>query len=149
MYRCVACDPGESTGWATGNIDKDARILEVTGDGWMPWKEFGLWLWESHAEEPFDFMIYESWRLRYGVARELNGSDLQPVQCVGQIKAAAWWASDKPVLVSQEPAIKPIIDKQMKVAGWPDYLPSSEVEHNRDALRHLWYFAVNKYNVKP
>lgn len=131
-------------------MDKHAKTLVVTGSGYDPWKDFGLTLWQAqNGETPYDFIIYEAWRLRGQNAKALTGSDLQPVQCVGQIKAAAWWVRTPAQLVSQEPAIKPVIDKQMAALGAPSYLPRSQVEHDRDALRHLWHFAVNRYGVRP
>lgn len=148
--RIIALDPGDATGWATGRI-RDGK-LDVTASGYGPWKEVGLRLWRAQSSpDPFSHIVYEAWRLRPGHERTFIGSDFPSVQMVGQLKAAAWWAPVDVTLHSQEPHIKPVIDKQMTHLGAGDYLPQSEVEHDRDALRHLHYYALNilKLEVTP
>lgn len=148
MTRIIALDPGDSTGWATGRVT-DGR-MDVTAWGYGAWKDVALRLWRAQeSKDPYSHIVYEAWRLRAGHERAFIGSAMPSVQMVGQIKACAWWAPIQVRLTSQEPAIKPVIDKQMhKWLGNPDYLPSSEVEHDRDALRHLYYYAHNTLKLE-
>lgn len=146
--RIIALDPGDMTGWATARVN--GRCLSVTGSGYGPWKEIGLKLWRAQSSpDPFTHIVYEAWRLRPGHERSFIGSAIPSIQMVGQIKASAWWAPVDVALASQEPNIKPVIDKQMaRWRGHPDYLPSSEVEHDRDALRHLYYYTLNTLKLE-
>jgi hypothetical protein len=52
------------------------------------------------------------------------------------------------VLVTSEPSNKPVIDAQM--GGADAYLPKrDQVEHYRDAVRHLLWWFVNKEGGSP
>jgi hypothetical protein len=87
--------------------------------------------------------VYESWRLRAANAMALVGSDLPSSQCVGAIKMAAWHSNT--FICTSEPSNKPVIDSFM---GGTDYLPArDQVEHYRDALRHLYWYAAFKEKV--
>lgn len=140
--KILALDPGEATGWAWGTLD-DEGLLQVGGSGWDPWKTVVMHLAQKQvlaATREYDVLVYEAWRLRGSVAKSLVGSDMQSSQAVGCIKLCGWLSGAR--IVSQEPSIKPVIDKIM---GGPDaYLPSSPVDHNKDALRHLYYFATKE-----
>lgn len=125
-------DPGHETGFAVGEIT-DGKLV-VTSHGWSPWKQFLLALYNTEVQ--YDTFVYESWRLRAAEARSLIGSDLQSSQCIGGIKLIAWTRSIK--LVTQEPSDKPTANRWLAKAGV--VLPSSPVEHNRDGLRHLYYY---------
>lgn len=143
--RIIALDPGVSTGWAYGEV-KDGK-LEVTNHGWDHWDTFALKLHERMSEKhEWDVMVYETWRLTRRGADNLLGSDLQPSQAIGAYKMCAWLSSKSGhdvQIVGQEPAIKDVVDGWM---GGTAYLPTSEVEHNRDALRHLWYYVLDPRN---
>ena len=130
----LAIDPGIETGYAVGRINGKGK-LDVLKHGWMPWKEFVVSLHNSTVD--YDTFVYESWRLRAKEARSLIGSDLQSSQCIGAIKLVAWTRGIR--LVTQEPSDKPTANKWIAAAGID--LPRSEVDHNRDALRHLYYYA--------
>ena len=132
----LAIDPGHETGWARGMILNDR--LTVTGHGWTPWKEFVMALYNT--KEEYDTIVYESWRLRAAEARSLIGSDLQSSQAIGAIKLVAWTRGIK--LVTQEPSDKSTANRWIAAAGIT--LPKSDVEHNRDALRHLYYYYFNQ-----
>ena len=129
----MAVDPGIDTGVARGLRNGDGT-LEVQFHGWMPWKQFLLALYNSVLD--YDTLVYESWRLRAKEARSLIGSDLQSSQCIGGIKLIAWTRNIK--LVTQEPSDKPTANRWIEAHGI--VLPDSPVEHNRDALRHLYYY---------
>jgi hypothetical protein len=162
--RVIAFDPGELTGWARGVLHVGVDIagtpasqLEVEAFGYDPWKPTALAFWRTMAEDPYDVVIYETWRLRRSSALDLIGSDMQSSQFIGCVKLATWVAQkERPVrILGQEPSIKHVID------GWKggtDYLPrdSEGKEHFRDALRHLWYRACKPtddvdpgYGVRP
>ena len=141
--RVIALDPGEMTGYAYGDIFDDKLIIRH--HGYATWKETGIMLYAQQlGGNPFSVIVYESWRLR--LRDELYGSDMQPSQCIGQIKAAAHWPPTKAILVVNEPSTKPVADKYMERFGIA--LPKSDVEHNRDAIRHLVHYAVSKKKVK-
>lgn len=141
--RVAALDPGEQTGYAFGRIEDD--ILTIESYGYLPWVQFCYRLYNTQlSDDPFRVIVYESWRLRK--TKELYGSDLQSVQCVGQIKACAQWVEPHAVLVTNEPAYKPVADRFMESYGIE--LPTGEVEHHRDAIRHLVHYAVTKKKVK-
>ena len=147
--RVAAYDPGESTGWATGDIV--GKALENIQSGYGPFVLVAKDLYTvMHGDEPYDTVIYESWRLRKDKANEFIGSPILPIQAVGFTRAAVLFTHPSTNIVSQEPAIKHVIDKQMAGFGYPNYLPASDgAEHARDAVRHLWYYAVNKKGVRP
>lgn len=139
-YRVIAIDPGEATGWATGRIGDGTLQLDKVGHS--PWKQFAMTYAHTmiDGKDPFQVVIYESWRLRADVAKSMIGADFTASQCIGIIKLGAWWQNA--ILVTQEPSYKNVIDRQM---GGTGYLPARDgVEHERDAVRHLAYYAINK-----
>jgi hypothetical protein len=142
--RVIAFDPGEQTGWAIGVITGDSMV--ITAFGYDPWKKASMdYMRAMDGGQPFDVVVYESWRLRREKAKELSGSDMQSSQCIGIIKYGAW--KHKRQLVTSEPAYKPVIDAMM---GGTEYLPERDrVEHYRDAVRHLCWYAVTKAGVPP
>lgn len=143
MTSVLAVDPGEQTGYAVFEWDRDENTYRILRYNHRPWAEFARAL---HDGDPFDIIVYESWRLRRENALELAGSDMQSSQCIGALRLCGWvWDS---VLIEQPPRIKPFIDQRM--TGSPDgdpndYLPErSGVEHHRDALRHGHYYLTIK-----
>jgi len=150
--RIIAIDPGEMTGWAAGylieanSLEGTPRQLEVAKFDYSPWKSFVMQFdAEMRGDNPFDIVVYESFRIRATAAKALTGSDVPTAQCIGAIKLAAWRAGSQ--LVTSEPSHKPVIDRQM---GGTDYLPKrDQVEHYRDAVRHIHWYAVNKETILP
>lgn len=143
--RVFACDPGEQTGYATGEIEDG--VLTLLSWGYAHWKDVAVRLHKRQTETdtPYDVIVYEAWRLRAANARQLTGSDLQPVQAIGALKLSAWMSEAR--LISQEPAIKPIVDATM---GGTAYLPGRDgAEHHRDAVRHLVHAAIHKFDIHP
>jgi hypothetical protein len=130
-----------------GHVD-DGKVV-VTKHGWDPWRAFALRLYDrmmNFEEEGFDVIVMEDWRLTKRGAQTLLGSDLPSSQCLGAIRLAydlARRAGHGVRLVTQAPAHKYVVDSWM---GGTGYLPASEVEHNRDAIRHLYYYALNPAN---
>lgn len=143
--RVIAFDPGEMTGWAIGTLYPEERLV-IDSFGFDPWKKAAMdYMRVMEGDNPFDVVVYESWRLRRGKEKELIGSDMQSSQCIGIIKYGAWKAHAQ--LVTSEPAYKPVIDAMM---GGTLYLPNRDrVEHYRDAVRHLCWYAVTKADVDP
>lgn len=141
--RIIAIDPGEATGWAIGRI-VPGESIELEHYGYDPWKVFSMnYMNVMLGDNPFDIVVYESWRLRAEAAKPLIGSDFPAVQGIGIIKFGAWHR--KSILVTSEPSNKPIIDRQM---GGKDYLPArDQVEHYRDAVRHFYWYAINKGGI--
>lgn len=154
--RIIAIDPGEMTGWAIGRIEEPpgalaegvqpSKVLVVEQYGYDPWKQFVInFANVMEGENPFDIVVYESFRIRATAAKALTGSDVPTAQCIGAIKLASWRAGTQ--LVTSEPSNKPVIDRQM---GGTDYLPKRDtVEHYRDAVRHAHWYAVNKEGIDP
>lgn len=149
----IAFDPGEATGWATGVVEDGS--LRVTGYGYDPWKVVLLRFARDMIGDDgplYDQVVYESWRLRADVMKKLVGSDMQSSQFIGGMKLLVWWCQlvgHKPTqLHTNEPGNKPSIDAWMKAAGKGDYLPTSDKEHPRDAVRHLYFHAIKRLNVK-
>lgn len=141
--RIIAFDPGEETGWAHGYI-KDS-VLHIVDHGWTPWVECCYRFAKTQmGENPFEVVIYETWNLR--LPKELYGSDMPSSQCIGQIKAAATWFKPAAMLVRSAPANKPVADSFMRKLAVS--LPTSPVEHNRDAVRHLVHYSVHKLGVR-
>ncbi len=153
--RIAAYDPGESTGWAFGTIE-DGK-LKYIDCGWGACVPVAVDLFkrmrgDDPANPPFDVVVYETWRLRKDKAKEFIGSPIIPIQAVGMTRAAVLFTRPRTPIVGQEPAIKHVIDKQMAGFGFPDYLPerpTSGEEHARDAVRHLWYYCINRKGVRP
>ncbi len=147
MKRIIAFDPGHQTGWARGVI-RDNVLTEVA-HGWAPWKDLSLAFYRTMTTDPYDIVVYESWLLRMTAAKELLGSDMQPSQGIGVIRFCCWLAQEAGHFVDivvQSPAQKKVADALM--AKYGRTLPRSEVEHNRDALRHLYlYCYTNKIEV--
>ena len=142
--RILALDPGEATGWAWGDLDENGD-LTVGASGWDPWKSVVMHLAQKQvlaSQRTYDTLVYETWRLRGSSAKQLIGSDMQSSQCVGCIKLCGWLSGAR--IVGQEPAIKDVIDAIM--GGPAAYLPASPVDHNKDALRHLYMFAYKEKN---
>lgn len=143
----ISIDPGVSTGWAIGTITDRQVNIEKHGDS--PWRAFCLRLYDrmmNFDEEGFDVLVMEDWRLTKRGAQTLLGSDLPSSQCLGGIRLSydlARRAGHTVKLVTQMPATKNIVDAWM---GGTAYLPKSDVDHNRDAIRHFWYYALNPAN---
>lgn len=145
--KILAIDPGEMTGWARGIVE-DGQVT-VEASGYAPWQEFVVTFAERMLgdEEKYTVVVYESWRLRKSSALDLVGSDLQSSQCIGAIKLACWLAQKDGHVVrvrNQEPAIKNVVDSMM---GGTDYLPKSDKMHPKDAVRHLYYYAITEEGV--
>ena len=145
--RVMAIDPGVTTGWAIGNYDAATKTLAVEASGYTPWREFAVMIFEAmqDPERRFDHVVYETWRLYKTHAMTQVGSDMPSSQCVGCIWLAVEMANrggHRCTISDQPAAYKKVIDARM---GGPEtYLPKSEVDHDRDALRHLWYWAMRK-----
>lgn len=142
MRRIIAIDPGEMTGWAIGRIGDDAFVIDTYG--YSPWKQFCMnYMSVMDGDDPFEIVVYESWRLRKSSAMALIGSDMPSSQCIGIIKYGGWKHGAH--MHTSEPAFKDVIDKQM---GGTDYLPVRDtVEHYRDAVRHFYWYAINKGGI--
>jgi hypothetical protein len=142
VSRIIAFDPGEQTGWAYADLSSEG--LANVQFGYDAWKVVAMQFLQAQlGERPFDIVVYESWRLRAANAMALVGSDLPSSQCVGAIKMAAWHSNT--FICTSEPSNKPVIDSFM---GGTDYLPArDQVEHYRDALRHLYWYAAFKEKV--
>lgn len=141
--KVIAFDPGTTTGWASGTIS-DGQLV-VLDYGYNAWKAVALHYdrVQRNPDTRYDVMVYESFRLRRGDAMSLVGSTFPVIQFIGGVLVTSWATGTQ--IVTQEPSHKPVIDKMM--GGAKNYLPKSEVEHDRDALRHLYYYAVNRGGV--
>jgi len=138
MLRVIAFDPGEQTGVATGLIV--GQILDVSHFGWDRWVDAAYRFKRGAAS--YDHCVYESWKLTARGAKNLRGSDMPWSQFIGMMKMVC---HDNNITLSvQDPAEKYVIDARM---GGTDYLPNGEVEHHRDALRHMIKFAVEQHSV--
>lgn len=146
--RLIGIDPGVSTGWATGTLQNGS--LAIDKDGWDPWRVFAMRFHDrmlNFEEEGFDVVVVEDWRLTKKGKDVLVGSDLPSSQVLGCTRLGydlARRAGHHPRLVLQQPSTKAVVNGWMgAVVGW---LPESPVDHNRDAIRHLWYYALNPAN---
>lgn len=139
----AAFDPGEQTGWAYAHVDDNG--LHNLSFGYDPWKVVAARVLNRQlGDNPFEVVVYESFRLRAPNAKQLVGSDFQTPQCIGALKVAAWHSGA--LLVTSEPSNKPVIDAAM--GGPEQYLPKRhQVEHYRDAVRHLYWYALFKLGV--
>lgn len=145
--KIMAIDPGVSTGWAIGVVDTEAKTCYLDKHGWTPWQEFVLTFHHRMVgDDPFPTVIYESWLLRKNKALTLAGSDMPSSQCIGAIRLSCWLAGA--MMVVQHPDHKTPANAWIKAKGL--YLPESDVEHNRDAIRHLYYYCItNDIEVLP
>jgi hypothetical protein len=77
---------------------------------------------------------------------------MQSSQFIGGMKLVVWWCQTHHKttvkLHTNEPGNKNAIDGWMSAAGKGGYLPSSDKEHPRDAVRHLHYHAIKRLGVK-
>ncbi len=147
--RVIAIDPGEQTGWAIGTVlvrPDGRKMLTIDQYGYDDWKTFALTLdGVQKGDNPFDVIVYEDWRLRSDKAKAKIGSAFPEIQCIGAMKLSAWTSGAK--LVTSTPYHKNVIDAQMEGT---DYLPKRDrVEHYRDAVRHLCWYAVNTVDISP
>lgn len=140
--RLIAFDPGEETGWATGTVEDG--VLTITDHGWQRWWPCAIRYRRSMEADPYDETIFEGWRLTQKGARVTVGSDMPWSQFIGIMKLVAH-DHGKPV-IEQPPALKRVINTRM--LPHKKWLPASEVEHNRDAIRHLVHRAVFEHGVK-
>lgn len=139
----IAIDPGIETGYAIGSVDDNK--LTLVKHGWSPWKAFVLAFHERMMEDPYDVVVYESWLLQASKAKQMIGSDMQSSQAIGAIHLSTWLAmraGHKVKLVTQHPAHKTPANAWIQKLGL--YLPTSEVEHNRDGIRHLYYYCIKE-----
>lgn len=149
----MAIDPGVTTGWAivSGRNDGASTVVTVENSGYTPWFEFALMFHDAmrDPERRFDDVVYETWRLYKTEALAQIGSDMPSSQCVGCIRLACELARRdgwRGKIRDQPASIKKVIDARM---GGTDYLPKSPVEHDRDAIRHGYYwFLLNKASAK-
>lgn len=141
--RILAVDPGEQTGWATGALTPEGSF-EFENCGYTDWRTFVQQYYNvMHGDNPYDIVVYESWRLRAPNAKQMVGSDFPSSQAIGAIKLCAWVKKSK--LVTSEPSNKPVVDAQM---GGKDYLPKRDgAEHARDTVRHLYWYVINKEGI--
>lgn len=148
--RIISIDPGETAGWATCTLGEDyvgpgetgLVVRDLVHDS-TPMLAF----WRGYdkamkdPERRFQVTIYESWKLTRHGAKVLVGSDMRSSQLIGMIRASYLQAKDAGAtldpLIHVPPAAKSVVDAWF---GGPDYLPVSDVDHNRDALRHLFYY---------
>jgi hypothetical protein len=141
----IAFDPGTETGWATGTIEDG--VLTVNDHGWEYWWPCGLRIARTLDEKPgsYDEVVFEGWRLTKDLnkVRGLFGSDMPWSQFIGIMKHAA--SKHGVHVVEQPPAFKTVVNNRM--AEYGKWLPASEVEHNRDALRHLIGRAIFGHHV--
>lgn len=146
--RLIGIDPGVSTGWATALILNDAMYVEDSG--WGPWRPFAMRFHDrmlNFEKEGFDVVVVEDWRLTKKGRDVLLGSDLPSSQCLGCVRLAydlARRGGHRPRLVLQQPSTKSVVNGWMGAGA--DWLPDSPVDHNKDAIRHLWYYALNPAN---
>jgi hypothetical protein len=144
VKRIIAIDPGQTTGWASGVIE-DKKLVDIK-HGYDRWKDWALRFHDVmiHGEH-FNIVVYESWLLRRSSALQLVGSDMQSSQCIGAFKMSCWLAQDSGLgvdIVTQHPKDKSEANIRMEVAGIQ--MPKSDVEHDRDALRHLYLYCFRK-----
>lgn len=159
MLRVLSVDPGEKVGWATATVDESLMVpipvmgasglvngpqLEVVNHGISSLKAFALKL---HAlTDPYDIVIYETWRLSARAGRLLVGNDMQTSQLIGIIRLYGWLNGVE--LVAQPPSamntarktappwLQEIIDNEPK---------AHDDAHNVSALLHLWTWYWGKY----
>jgi hypothetical protein len=142
----VAFDPGEMTGWAKAHVT--GGRLYITDHGYDPWPIVddrfsdtidALLASNGGLPEPWH-VIWEEWRLFRKHAMAMVGSDFPSVQAVGAMRAHVRRAQrngfPQITLWRNAPAHKEVVDGWM---GGTGYLPKSNVDHNRDAIRHLCY----------
>lgn len=142
MTVILALDPGERTGWAIGKVT-EAGELTVQGQGVLPVREMGMWLYETLVQEKdIDVLVYETWRLYPHMAKKMVGNDMQPSQVIGMARLCAWLGGQD--LVTQGATIKKTAMKTM-----PDEIKMrfglSTEQHDQDALMHLWHHYWSKY----
>lgn len=137
--KILAIDPGERTGWATGESTPDGLV--VTGQGVAPLKNFAVKLGESF--ENYDTVLYETWRLYANMAKRLVGNDMQPSQLVGMIRYISW-LNPSVKLVSLGADVKKTAEKTAPDEIKERLLRSSE-EHDKDALLLLWFYHWREY----
>lgn len=138
--RIIAFDPGEQTGYATGHLLDKALVID--SHGWDRWLQSAYNFRAGAETNPFDHCVYESWKLTPRGAKNLVGSDMPWSQFIGIMKIVCY---DHNIPLShQEPAAKYWLDDVM---GGTSYLPKSDVEHNRDALRHLIIYGIKRHKI--
>lgn len=138
----LALDPGERTGWARADVQPDGSWQDIR-QGVHALKDMALALDRNFRD--YDLVIYETWRLYPHKAKAMIGNDMQPSQMVGIIRFLGWQYPDVQ-LVSQGASTKTTADKTMPEWLAERFTHSSE-EHDRDALRHLWFWTWKNYPI--
>jgi hypothetical protein len=139
MERVLVIDPGDRTGWALAHV-ADGEIIDVR-HGVTPLKDFAVTLYDRLGDN--DVVVYETWRLVAGKARQMAGNDMQASQLIGMIRLLCW-KHPKVTLVSLEPGVKKTGRKVMP-QKLRDRLQHSSEEHDKDALDLLSYWWWQKY----
>jgi len=129
----LACDPGDTTGWALYVDDQLAEFGQSHGmkDLLTQLKEF---------PKP-DSVVVEDYRVRPGVNH--NYSRVNTIQIIGALKAYALENDARYVL--QEPSIKPIAYKWAGLVAPKNHALS----HEFDAMAHGYYYLVRTNRRKP
>lgn len=145
MIYVLSIDPGETTGWAFGQIDVDQGLMKVS-TGQERWTPGGLML-VLQTMLP-DVLVYESFQYRN---KSRSGLVLYSVQLIGVMELYGEM-HDECKLVPQTPAtaIGQFYDNRKLREGL--LYKSTTGGHANDACRHLlqWYTfrGGSKWNKK-
>jgi len=129
--RVLAIDPGQTTGYAIGELGKTFVVLKTgTVASWSGLDSL------IDKEKPV-LVLYEEFRLFWGKRTALVGNDMLTSQVVGVIRYVCQLR--KITVLGRQPSVRnlPIIprDDWMK-----SFLKSLRTDHERDAVRHLYAY---------
>lgn len=151
MALILAFDPGESTGLAavdSGNwpprVLQTATVREL-GELVEWWKYWILPYHELRNGLEMGALVYESWRLRPGTAKQKVGSEFPEIQVIGAIKLLAYQAGLWDKLVKQEPYSQAgtMFDATLRQYGKSLKL---KTPHEKSALCHALYYLKRRAN---
>lgn len=125
--KILALDPGVTTGWAVGTIDK---TLEITA-GQDKFSHIEFW---NKINDDYDWIVCESFEYRN---RSRAGLVLYSCELIGVLKL---YADQSPVALHMQTAATGkgyYTDEKLKSLG----VHKKAVPHGMDAVRHLlhWY----------
>lgn len=96
--------------------------------------------------EGYDYLVYETWRLRPDMAKKMIGNDFQSSQFIGAMRLCAW-LHPHVTLHSVEPNNKTTGFKTADPLILEHREHCSE-EHSKDALDLLSYWLYKRYEKK-
>ncbi len=140
MKTILAFDPGDSTGWAyrdSNGKHTGGTITARKGDKAELLAQVSLHI---KLMKP-DVIVWESFGLYAGKAKQLAGNSFLPCEVIGAIRLTAHNLDIE--TKEQAPSIKKYAGDCSQLWKEVKYSSFSFTEHTKDALQHIRYYEIN------